>query len=288
MPWRSESGRGRSKAEPVVIMRNPCQISTWNVRTLLSPGKLEEVIEEMNRIEIDILGLCEVRWEGSGYYWKENNRIIYTGREKQGTNGTAIILNKKWGKLVENTIHYSDRITAVKIKADSTNLIIIQVYMPTSSYPDEEIEDMYNRIDEIIDTVNKNDNLIVMGDFKAVVGEEAVGNIVGKFGHGVKNYRGERLIQFCKENDMFIGNTFFKQPKRRLYTWKMPGDIGRYQIDFIIVKNSKRNQIISCKTLPGADVNTDHNLLTSTHNFLVKKNKEEKIDLSKLISLNLR
>lgn len=101
---------------------------------------------------MDILGLCETRSEGNGDYWSDDYRVIHTGRE-QGRNGTAIVLHKKWGQQVENIIHYSDRLTAVKIKTKPRDVIILQVYMPTGSYSDDEIEDMYNNIDTVLDTV---------------------------------------------------------------------------------------------------------------------------------------
>lgn len=285
MPWRSESGRFRSKAESVVIMRNPCQIGTWNVRTMLVEEKIEEIKKEMERLNIDILGICETRWGGSGDYWDDDFRIIYTGG-KQGANGTAIVLNKKWGNLVDNTIHHSDRITAVKIRSHPVDTLIVQTYMPTGSYDDEEVETIYNDLDSILDVAKEKENLIVMGDFNAVVGEGAHENIVGKFGLGKRNKRGDRLVQFCKENNLIVSNTYFELPKRRLYTWKMPGDLGRYQIDYILVKSRHRNQITVCKTYPGADLNTDHNLLLSKYNFDMKKqkrrNKPKKLDLKKL------
>ncbi|XP_063546234.1 uncharacterized protein LOC134754088 [Cydia strobilella] len=162
--------------------------------------------------------------------------------------------------------------------------------MPTGSHPDDEIEKMYDNIDTILDAVQDNDNLIIMGDFNAVVGEGIEDNIVGKFGLGKRNKRGDRLVQFCKKNNLFISNTIFQQPKRRLYTCKMPGDIGRYQIDYILCKNKYRSQVQLCKTLPGADLNTDHNLLITTYNLEVRKNKRKRkpkiVDLIKLKDKN--
>lgn len=285
MPWRSESGRSRNKATQVVILRNPCKIGTWNVCTMLPPGKLEEMKGEMMRLGLDILGLCEIRWEGSGDYWSDEYRIIYTG-EKQGSNGTAIVLNKKWGNLVENTIHHSDRITAIKIKSKPVDTFIIQVYMPTGNHSDEEIEQIYEQLDTLIDLVKEKDNLVIMGDFNAVVGEGIEGNMVGKYGLGKRNRRGDRLVQFCSENDLSISNTIFDQPKRRRYTWKMPGDIGRYQLDYIMVKQKYKNMVSKCKTYPGADLNTDHNLLACKIDIRIKKlnrkHKSKDIDLNKL------
>ena len=74
------------------------------------------------------------------------------------------------------------------------------------------------------------------------------------FGVGVRNEGGERMIQFCAKYNLVIGNTQFKNHYRRRYTWKSPGNEGRYQIDYIITKQRFRNQILGCKTYPGADI----------------------------------
>jgi hypothetical protein len=63
-----------------------------------------------------------------------------------------------------------------------------------------------------------------MGDWNSVVGDESYRNIVGQHGLGRKNRRGEMLINFCERNGLIVTNTWFRKPKRRLYTWKAPGD----------------------------------------------------------------
>ncbi|XP_063382993.1 uncharacterized protein LOC134669399 [Cydia fagiglandana] len=160
------------------------------------------------------------------------------------------------------------------------------------THPEREIEDMYNNLDALLDMVNDKDYLVIMGDFNAVVGEGIDGKEVGSFGLGKRNARGERLVQFCKENKLSLANTLFQQPKRRLYTWKMPGDINRYQLDYIIVKQKYRNRLVYCKTLPGADISSDHNLLISKHfiekNKNIRKNKRKNIDLTKLKDPDIR
>ena len=74
-----------------------------------------------------------------------------------------------------------------------------------------------------------------------------------------KNERGERLRQFCEQNNVTIANTLFKQPIRQIYTWKSPGDIVRNQIDLIMINQTFRNGIKQAKTYSGADINSDHN-----------------------------
>ena len=73
-----------------------------------------------------------------------------------------------------------------------------------------------------------------MGDWNAVVGEGEPDECVGQNGLGERNNRGERLVEFCKQQQMLVTNTCFKQDKRRRYTWKAPGDTGRYQLDYIL------------------------------------------------------
>lgn len=151
-----ESGRGKqSMASQVVIQRNPCQdnkkqntgnkiksktnptkIGTWNARTLLKPGRFEELKQQMKLNQLDILGVCETRWGDNGDFWSDDFRMIHSG-DKQGKNGVGILLNKEWGLQVENTYHVNDRILLIQLKTSTVNMIVIQVYFPTSYNEDE-------------------------------------------------------------------------------------------------------------------------------------------------------
>ena len=93
----------------------------------------------------------------------------------------------------------------------------------------------------------------------------------GKFGLGVQNEAGQRLIEFCQENTLVIGNTLFQQHKRRLYTWASPD--GQYwnQIDYILYRQRWRNCIQSAKTRLGADCDSDHELLIAKFRLKLKK-----------------
>lgn len=138
-----------------------------------------------------------------------------------------------------NTYHVSDRIIMVKIEAQPTNLCVIQVYFPTSSSSEEEIDSIYEQLEEVLSLTEEKSNLILMGDFNAQVGScTSNQECVGKFALGKRNARGERLIEFCEQNDMIITNTMYEVPNRtnrRRYTWTAP-DQRKYQIDFILVK----------------------------------------------------
>ena len=95
--------------------------------------------------------------------------------------------------------------------------------------------------------------------------------ITGKFGLGVRNEAGQRLTEFCQENTWVIANTLFQQHKRRLYTWTSPYGQYRNQIDYILCSWSWRSSIQSAKTRPGADCDSDHELLIAK--FRLKLNK---------------
>jgi exonuclease III len=150
----------------------------------------------------------------------------------------------------------------VTIRAQPVNIVVIQVYMPTSDYPEEQIETMYDLIEGIVEKQKANDYVVVMGDWNAVVGDGKQGTCIGEFGLGTQNEAGEILMEFAKRHDMLISNTMFKHDKRRLYTWKAPGKDGqRYQLDYIMVRQRYKNSVKNAHTYPGADAETDHNLL---------------------------
>ena len=94
---------------------------------------------------------------------------------------------------------------------------------------------------------------------------------MGKFGLGVQNEAGQRLIEFCQENSLVIENTLFQQHKRWLYTWASPN--GQYQnhIDYILYSQRWKSSIQSAKTRPGIDCGSDHELLIAKFRLKLKK-----------------
>jgi len=71
------------------------------------------------------------------------------------------------------------------------------------------------------------------------------------------------LINFRERNGLIVTNTWFRKPKRRMYTWKAPGDRSRHQLYYLLVKHLFRNSVKDVQTLPGADIDSDHNLLVA-------------------------
>ena len=95
--------------------------------------------------------------------------------------------------------------------------------------------------------------------------------LFGSHGLGRRNHRGQMLIVFCERNGLIATNTWFKKPKRRMYTWKAPGDWSRHQLDYILVKYRFRSSMKDVQTLPGADIDSDHNLLVAKFRTRLKK-----------------
>ena len=95
-------------------------------------------------------------------------------------------------------------------------IIGIQVYAPTSNA--EEAEQFYEDLQNLLELKHTKDVLFIIGDWNAKVGSQETPGVTGKFGLGVQSEAGQRLIEFCQENELVIANTLFQQHKRRLYT----------------------------------------------------------------------
>ena len=247
----------------------PHTIGTWNVRSM-NQGKLEIVKREMNRIKIDILGISELKWTGTGHFSSGDHEVYYSGNESTRKNGVALILDKKINKSVIGFNPKNDRMILIRVQARPTNLTIIQIYAPTTDAEETAIEKFYAELQQMLDDVPKKDAILIIGDWNAKVGDREVPGIAGKFGLGKRNDAGERLIDFCQENTMVISNTCFRQPKRRLYTWTSPNGQYRNQIDYILCNRRWKSSITSVKTRPGSDCGTDHELLLATFRIKLK------------------
>ena len=111
---------------------------------------------------------------------------------------------------------------SVRFQGKPFNITIIQVYAPTSNAEEAEVERFYEDLQDLLEITPKKDVLCIIGYWNAKVGSQETPGVTGKFGLGIRNEAGQRLIEFCQENALAIVNTVFQQHKRRLYTWTLP------------------------------------------------------------------
>ena len=102
------------------------------------------------------------------------------------------------------------------------NITVIQVYALASNVEEAEVERYYEDLQDLLELIPPKDVLFIIGDWNAKVGSQEISGVTGKFGLGVRNEAGQRLIEVCQENTLVIANTLFQQHKRRLYTWTSP------------------------------------------------------------------
>ena len=98
----------------------------------------------------------------------------------------------------------------------------MQVYALTSNAEEAEAEGLYEDLQDLLELTSKKDVLFIIGDWNAKVGSQETPGVTGKFGLGIQNEAGQRLIEFCQEKALVIANMFFQLHKRRLYTWTSP------------------------------------------------------------------
>ena len=114
------------------------------------------------------------------------------------------------------------------------NIIVIQVYAPTSNGEEIEVEQFYEDLQDFLELTPKKDVLFILADWNAKVGSQETSGVTGKFGFGVQNEAGQKVMEFCQESALVIANTFFQQHKRWLYTWTSPDGQYQNQIDYIL------------------------------------------------------
>ena len=125
------------------------------------------------------------------------------------------------------------------------NITVIQVYALTNKAEEAEFEQFYEDLQDLLELTPKKDVLLIIGDWNAKVGSQETPGVTGKFGLGVQNEVGQRLIEFCQENALVIANFLFQQHKRRLYTWTSQDSQYQNQIDFILCSQRWRSSIQS-------------------------------------------
>ena len=163
----------------------------------LNQGKLEVVKHEMGRVNVNILGISELKWTEMGEFNSDDHYIYYCGQESLRRNGVAIMVNKRVRNAVLGCSLNNNRMISVHFQGKPFNIMVIQAYAPTSNAEEAEVERFYEDLQGLLDLTPKKDVLLVIGDWNAKVGSQETPGVTGKFGLGIRNEAGQRLIEFC-------------------------------------------------------------------------------------------
>ena len=130
----------------------------------MNQGKLEVVKQEMARVNVDIVGISELKWIGMGEFNSDDHYIYYSGQESVRRNGVAIMVSKRVRNAVLGCNLKNDRMISVRFQGKPFNITVIQVYAPTSNAEEAEVEQCYEDLQYLLELTPKKDVLFTIGD----------------------------------------------------------------------------------------------------------------------------
>jgi len=221
------------------------------VKTLLKPGKMQEIAEELATTQLEIVAIQETRWSGNGLIKKKAFSLYYSGtKDQKGQAGTGFILLK--GK-INNVIGFeaiSERLCKIRIKSKYNNMTMINMYAPMEDKADVDKEKFYDDLQTAIDRTPKSDTILVLGDANAKLGKEDVySGVSGKHTlHKLSNRNGEMLLELALGNDLTVMCTQFQHKKIHKGTWLAPDQMTLNQIDHVLITSKKKER---CQNMEG-------------------------------------
>ena len=173
-------------------------------------------------MNVDILGISELKWTGMGEFNSDDHYVYYCGQESLRRNGVATMVNKRVQNAVLGCNLKNDRMISDRFQGKPFNIMVSQLYAPTSNAEEAEAEWICEDLQDLLELTPQKVVLFIIGYWNAKVESQETPGVTGKFGFGMQNEAGQRLIEFCQENALVIANTLFQQHKRKLYTWISP------------------------------------------------------------------
>ena len=133
-------------------------------------------------MNIDILGIRELKWTGMGEFNSDDHYIYYCGQEALRRNGVPIIVNKRVQNAVLGCNLRNDRMIFIRFQSKPFNIVVIQAYAPTSNAEEAEVERFYEDLQDLLGLTPNKDVLFIIGGWNAKVGSQEIPGVTGKFG----------------------------------------------------------------------------------------------------------
>ncbi|KAK1792372.1 hypothetical protein P4O66_012322, partial [Electrophorus voltai] len=162
------------------------KLGTWNVRTLCEGGKLTQLLHEFDNYNLDILGVSEMHWTGSGKIVSDGKSVLYSGHEEHHIHGVGLVLSKKASCALLGWKPVNDRIITARFQSRHAKTSLIQVYAPTEDSDDDQKHTFYGLLQDTIDEIPTHDVKLLISDFNAQITDDRCGleNIIGPHSSG--------------------------------------------------------------------------------------------------------
>ena len=164
----------------------------------------------MGGVIIDILGISELKWAGTGEFNSDDHYMYYYVQESLRRNGVTLIVKKRVRTAGFGCNLKNDRMISVHFQSKAFNIRVIQIDAPTSNAEEAEVERFYEDLQDLLEVTPKKDVLFIIGDWNTKVGNQEIPGVTGKFGLGVQNEAGQKLTECCQDNALVIANTLFQ------------------------------------------------------------------------------
>ncbi len=256
---------------------------------------------ELQKYDIDIAALSEVRFRDTGNIREEAGYTIYwsgkTAAERSESGVALAVKNELVSKLIEEPKAVSDRLMTLRVPLSEERwCTVIAVYAPTMTNSQDNINQFYHQLNLTLRSVRAPDKIMLMGDFNARVGQDhsTWPSVIGKYGCGKLNSNGELLLSVCSEHQLCITNTFFKHRPAHKYSWMHPRSKNWHLIDFVITRQRDLPDICDTRAMRGANCSTDHIMIRTKAKLKVRRKMKkgktscQKLDVSRLKSVRVQ
>ena len=233
-----------------------------------SEDKRCEIGEMFVRKKLDVCALSETKMKGKGEckFGDVEGRMsgVLRGRAREGV---AILLSKRVLRRVVEWKEVSSRLMWVRVKWGKENWVFVSAYGPGSERNEEERESFWNSLSECLGQFKTWQNVVIMGDLNARVGDVMVDNVIGRYGVAGVNESGRRCIEMCNEYDLVVGNTLFKKKRINKYTWVRTSSgkvVDKALMDYVLIDRKVVGRLLDVHVSRGEHGGiSDHYLILS-------------------------
>ena len=252
------------------------KVGTLNVGTMTGKGR--ELADMMVKRKVDILCVQETRWKGS----KARNigdgcKIFYHGEDGR-RNGVGVILKEDYIARVLDVKRVSDRMMYMKLDIEGVMMTVISAYAPQVGCLTEEKDKFWTDLDEVVESIPKEERVVIGADLNGHVGEGNRGdeNVMGRYGDKARNAEGQMVVDFATRMELAVVNTYFKKREEHRVTYKSGG--RSTQVDYIMCRRAYLKEIGDCKVIAGDNVAKQHRLLVCRMTLETRKRRTTKAE----------